>query len=257
MAGLCQNPLKENVLESKICDAICKCRNRVAREFRQKIKMFTEAPAIGLAQELLGRFLGVNSELPKTGDKVKTGPRQKCFAQQFNQSGQSDTWAGATPQDPCYLTEVPYKIKTGGLIQEKSDGRSTFPGGPQSPASVKYAVREVARVLGKGEVVIWDLIVLRNPALHAEWDNIEQIIEIKFHNDTLTDNQEIAKKTQMDEKIRIIDESECHCDDKDEEEKEKALHKVENLLRQLNDSARKTFGTAPGGFGTPFPIPLL
>ncbi|HHW9081558.1 TPA: DUF4150 domain-containing protein [Salmonella enterica] len=257
MAGLCQNPLKENVLESKICDAICKCRNRIAREFRQKIKMFTEAPAIGLAQELLGRFLGANSELPKTGDKIKTGPRQKCFAQQFNQSGQSDTWAGATPQDPCYLTEVPYKIKTGGLIQEKSDGRSTFPGGPQSPASVKYAVREVARDLGKGKVVIWDLIVLRNPALHAEWDNIEQIIEIKFHNDTLTDNQEIAKKTQMDEKIRIIDESECHCDDKDEEEKEKTLHKVENFIRQLNDSARKTFGTAPGGFGIPFPLPLL
>lgn len=144
MSGLCQNPLKENVLESKICDAICKCRNRVAREFRQKIKMFTEAPAIGLAQELLGRFLGVNSELPKTGDKVKTGE----------------------------------------LIQEKSDGRSTFPGGPQSPASVKYAVREVARDLGKGEIVIWDLIVLRDPALDAEWDNIEQIIEIKFHNIT-------------------------------------------------------------------------
>ncbi|AXM03257.1 hypothetical protein DKG79_08245 [Escherichia fergusonii] len=50
------------------------------------------------------------------------------------------------------------------------------------------------RNLSLGEVVIWDLIVLRNPALHAEWDNIEQIIEIKFHNDTLTDNQEIAKK---------------------------------------------------------------
>lgn len=255
MAGLCQNPLKENVLESKIFDAICKCRNRVAREFRQKIKMFTEAPAIGLARELLGRFLGVNSELPKTGDKVRTGPRQKCFAQQFNQSGQSDTWAGATPQDPCYLTEVPYKIKTGELIQEKSDGRSTFPGGPQSPASVKYAVREAARDLGKGEVVIWDLIVLRNSALHAEWDNIEQIIEIKFHNDTLTKNQNIAKKTQMDEKIRIIDESECRCDDQDEKEKEKIWDKIKSYIQQLNNSAENATGAAPGGTGIPLPIP--
>lgn len=110
--------------------------------------MFTEAPAIGLAQELLGRFLGVNSELPKTGDKVKTGPRLKCFAQQFNQSGQSDTWAGATPQDPCYLTEVPHIIDKSKLIQNRADGRSTFPGGPQAPASVKYAVRDVARDLG-------------------------------------------------------------------------------------------------------------
>ncbi|EOX8567418.1 DUF4150 domain-containing protein [Salmonella bongori] len=257
MAGLCQNPLKENVLESKICDAICKCRNRVAREFRQKIKMFTEAPAIGLAQELLGRFLGVNSELPKTGDKVKTGPRQKCFAQQFNQSGQSDTWAGATPQDPCYLTEVPYIIDKSKLIQNRADGRSTFPGGPQAPASVKYAVRDVARHLGKGKIVIWDLVVLKNSALSARWKNIEQIIEIKFDGDILTKNQEEALKTKMSEKVRIINENKCHCDDKDEEEKEKALHKVENFLRQLNDSARKTFGTAPGGFGTPFPIPSL
>ncbi|QMB01674.1 hypothetical protein HV012_12000 [Escherichia fergusonii] len=112
------------------------------------------------------------------------------------------------------------------------------------------------RNLSLGEVVIWDLIVLRNLALHAEWDNIEQIIEIKFHNDTLTDNQEIAKKTKMDDKIRIINESECHCDDKDEEEKEKARHKIENFIRQLNDSARKTFGTAPGGFCLPFPMLL-
>ncbi|HAK2953166.1 TPA: hypothetical protein H2A08_003699 [Salmonella enterica] len=58
----------------------------------------------------------------------------------------------------------------------------------------------MARDLGKGKVVIWDLIVLRNPALHAEWDNIEQIIEIKFHNDTLTDNQEIAKKHKCTKK---------------------------------------------------------
>lgn len=43
----------------------------------------------------------------------------------------------------------------------------------------------------------------------------------------------------MDDKIRIINESECHCDDKDEEEKEKARHKIENFIRQLNDSARK------------------
>ncbi|WP_179126007.1 hypothetical protein [Salmonella bongori] len=115
----------------------------------------------------------------------------------------------------------------------------------------------MARDLGPRKIVIWDLVVLKNSALSARWKNIEQIIEIKFDGDILTKNQEEALKTKMSEKVRIINENKCHCDDKDEEEKEKALHKVENFLRQLNDSARKTFGTAPGGFGTPFPIPSL
>lgn len=251
MAGLCQIRLPEQVLDKKICDAICKCRNRSAREFRQITKAFSESPALSLATLLMARFLGSNSELPRTGDKgVKTGPRQRCFAQQFNQEGGGSTWEGATPQDPCYLTEVPYKISSADLIRD-GDGRTTFYGGPFSPASVKDAVGK-ARELGPGEVVIWDLVTLKDPGLTAEWDNINQIIEIKFDGDSKTVNQELAEKV-MGEKLRYIEEKTCFCDDEDDREKERISRKIQNFANQLNASAAKTFGTAPGGS----PIPAI
>lgn len=56
MAGLCQNPLKENVLESKICDAICKCRNRIAREFRQKSKCSQRLQLLALPKNYWDAF---------------------------------------------------------------------------------------------------------------------------------------------------------------------------------------------------------
>lgn len=133
MAGLCQIRLPEPVLDKKICDAICKCRNRSAREFRQISRAFSESSTLVLATLLMTRFLGSNSELPRTGDKgVKTGPRQRCFAQQFNRKGGGSTWEGATPRDPCYLTEVPYKISTADLIKDGA-GRTTFSDGPPLP----------------------------------------------------------------------------------------------------------------------------
>ncbi|RJT42182.1 hypothetical protein [Rahnella woolbedingensis] len=107
--------------------------------------------------------------------------------------------------------------------------------------------------MGRGRVVIWDLVALKDPGLTAEWDNINQIIEIKFEGDTTTRNQNIALDAGMQEKVRIIDEKECGCDDKDDREKVRMRQKVEEFIRKLSESAAKTFGIAPGGG----PIPLF
>lgn len=244
MAGLCQSPLKKNSLESAICDAICKCRNLIAQEFRQKIDEFTISPALSLAQELMSRFLGDESELPKSEDQgIKTGPRQRCFAKEFNKPG-TIPWYGATPRDPCYLTEVPYKIHSRDLITSGS-GRTTYGGGPTAPASVRSALG-TARQMGKGKVVIWDLVALKEPRFSADWDNVDQIIEIKFEGDTRTLNQAIAMNEGMRDKVRIVDEKECRCDDKDDREKEKMNQKIVNFIRNLSNSAAKASGTAPG-----------
>lgn len=251
MSGLCQSPLKKNTLESDICDAICKCRNLIVQEFRKKIDDFASSPTLSLAQELMKRFLGDDSELPKTEDRgIKTGPRQRCFAKEFNKPG-TLPWYGATPQDPCYLTEVPYKIESMDLIRSSS-GRTTYGGGPTSPASVRSALG-TARQMGKGKVVIWDLVTLKVSRLPADWSNVDQVIEIKFAGDKPTRNQDIAMREGMGDKVRIVDEKECHCDDQDDREKERMSQKVEDYIRKLSESAAKIFGTAPGGG----PIPIF
>ncbi|WP_238485448.1 DUF4150 domain-containing protein [Rahnella ecdela] len=251
MAGLCQADLTQFELIDKICEAICKCRNLIAQEFRKQIDQFFSAPALGLAQEMMKRFLSDDSELPQTVDKgLKTGPRQQCFAKEFNQKG-TIPWYGATPQDPCYLTEVPYKIFSKDLITSGS-GRTTYSEGPTAPASVRRALG-TARQMGKEQVVIWDLVALKDPGLTAEWDNIHQIIEIKFEGDEATKNQKIALNAGMQKKVRLIYEKECGCDDKDDREKVRMRQKVEEFIRKLSESAAKTFGIAPGGG----PIPLL
>lgn len=255
MAGLCQARLSQFELEEKICEAICKCRNLIAAEFRQKIQTFTVSPTLSLAKEMMTRFLGDDSELPRSEDKgIKTGPRQRCFAKEFNKGG-TIPWFGATPEDPCYLTEVPYKIYSRELITSETD-RATFVGGPTSPASVKKAL-EAARELGPRKVVIWDLVALDNPNLPAKWSNVNQVFEIKFAGDEPTINQKIALRKGMKSKVRFMYEEECRCDDKDDREKERMRNKVENLLRQLNASAAKAFGTAPGPGGIPMPFPLI
>lgn len=251
LAGLCQSPLKQINLEDKICDAICKCRNLVAQEFRDKIQSFSIAPSLALAREIISRFLGDDSELPISEDNgIKTGPRQRCFAKEFNQKGQIP-WYGARPQDPCYLTEVPYKIKSGRLLSSAS-GRTTFDAGPIAPSSVKGALN-VAKRLGPGQIVIWDMVSLDNPALPAEWENIAQIIEIKFKGDTLTKNQKLAENMVRD-KLRTVNEAECRCDEKDEKEKQRTWDSVHDFIKQLNNSAAKTFGVLPGGGPLPLPI---
>lgn len=185
---------------------------------------------------------------------LKRVARQRCFAKEFNKEG-TIPWFGATPEDPCYLTEVPYKIYSRELITSETD-RATFVGGPTSPASVKKAL-QAARELGPRKVVIWDLVALDNPNLPAEWSNVNQVFEIKFAGDEPTINQKIALRKGMKSKVRFVYEEECRCDDKDDREKERMRSKVENLLRQLNASAAKAFGTAPGPGGIPMPFPII
>lgn len=110
---------------------------------------------------------------------------------------------------------------------------------------------------GPGKIVIWDLVTLKDPGLTAEWDNIDQIIEIKFDGDSKTVNQELALTTKMKGKVRIIEEEMCFCDDEDDREKEEVESKVKNFLKQLGKSfAKGPGGMTPGGIPISFPFPI-
>lgn len=253
MAGLTQPTIEDTDLGANICLAICKCRNLFAQEFRKKIQLFTSSPSLVLATEMMERFLVSDSELPRSDViGIKIGPRQQCFAKEFNQEG-TLPWYGATPKDPRYLTEVPYKIESRELITSGS-GRTTFPGGPAAPASVQKALG-VARQMGPKQVVIWDLVAVKTPGLSADWRNVEQIFEIKFAGDKRTPNQSLAIDS-MGNKVRFVFEEECHCDDKDEREKEDTKNKIKKFLKQLGKSFANGPGGVPGPGGLPMPLPL-
>ncbi|MFH5067750.1 DUF4150 domain-containing protein [Enterobacter cloacae complex sp. 2024EL-00215] len=266
MAGLWQKDLPEE-LTKKICDAICECKDKqsiatalVSRAMKGEQSSLLALIALSTQPGFFGAVFGSGTDSSggsedSEDDLHNTGKRQEFFAEQFIDEG--IFWTGTTPKDPAVLVEVPYEIQSGDLIYSLTD-RTTFPGGPTAPASKVRALNH-AKTIGKGEVVIWDMIVVEDKYQRADLSNIKKILEIKFAGDSLTGNQKKAmnKNKNMASQISIIDEADCRCDsDEREEERERAWRNVRNFIDQLNKSAQKTFGV-PGAPGGPAPIPLL
>lgn len=245
MAGLWQQDLPPG-LEDKVCDAICKCRSRISALKAEGMKGLES-----LLRKVLFSNLGIH--IDKTPEdymsdidehaqrlaKEMNGAhlRQKCFAGEFAW-GNPDY--GPTPKDPRYLVEVPYNIQSRSVYLSegkppKYPQRTTYPGGPLAPMSKMKAVNRASKI-GAGQIVIWDLVVLKNHAYPADWGNVSKILEIKFDNDKLTNNQELAIEHTMGEKVFVVDEKDCKCDDRDREEKERAAKRLRNLINAINKS---------------------
>lgn len=257
MAGLWQKNLPRE-LSKRICDAICDCKDKesVATAFAKKIinggNLTNLLALIALAQ-ISGRDTTTESGDTEE-DLHQTGKRQECFAEKFIDKGM--IWTGTTPKNPSELVEVPYEIFSGDLIYSQTK-RTTFSGGPRAPGSKVRALNH-AKSLGKGEVVIWDMVILENQYLQADINNIKKILEIKFAGDTLTKNQEIAlrKNKEMSSKVSVVDEADCLCDsDKRKQERERTWNKLGDYIDLLNKSTQKTFGF-PGMGPGPIFIPI-
>ncbi|NHZ37797.1 DUF4150 domain-containing protein [Massilia rubra] len=239
MAGLKQITLPAPLME-KICIAICECRKKYFPSGTEMAEVAEKAwDAIRGTEDL-------TLESPSAANE--THRRQACFADQFNKSGWA--WIGTVPKDPKVLTEVPYKIPTDLIASET--GRTTFPGGPTAPASVKRVMNKSHG--NKGTIVIWDMVTLKNGSLPATWDNVDKIVEIKFAGDDWTPNQSKAMKNlEVNGKLVRIDESDCACD-LEENEQRRENNKV---IKEIGESMKKASGLfgppgLPGRPGLPF-----
>lgn len=253
MAGEWQKDLSPELVE-KICEAICKCRKQVMPP--------TAADTEEALSDAVDAVRGVKDMSAEKNSNVgNVHRRQACFAEQFNASG--IPWYGTKPNDMQVLTEVPYQNGTQVLLS--GTARTTGPGmtGPTAPASVVRAL-SVARG-APGTVTIWDMVVLKNGNLPANFDNVDKIVEIKFAGDKLTPNQTKALKDErVEDKFLRVDEEDCMCDEKEEEERqqrEELMKKfLDNLLKYLKmmpfPGPRGLPGPGPMPIPEPVPIPL-
>lgn len=247
MAGEWQKDLPPGG-EDKICDAICKCRSRISALKAKGMKGLESFLGKVLLSDL-GIHVDETAEdyISNIDDHAESLAsemngshlRQACFAGEF-------AWGnpnyGPTPKDPRYLVEVPYNIWSKSVYLSEGTPprypqRRTYPGGPLAPMSKMKAVNRASQI-GGGKIVIWDLVVLKNPAYPADWDNVSKILEIKFDDDKLTKNQTLAINNTMGDKVFVVDEEDCKCDDRDREDKERAMKRLQNLINEINKSMR-------------------
>jgi hypothetical protein len=248
MAGLWQKDLPPG-LEQKICDAICECR----KKFAPTVTQLSQA-----AQDTMEAVRGVyDTTREESSAPNETHRRQACFAAQFNKSGMP--WSGATPSDPQVLTEVPYRIPNELIMSET--GRTTSVGGPTAPGSVQRALNQARG--NPGTVVIWDMVVLNNPAAPATWDNVKKVLEVKFKGDKFTDNQFRAlEHEKVRSKVERVDEADCRCDEREEEERERQNERIKDAIKKGGETMKKLLPLLPlpgpkgfpGGFGAPIPV---
>lgn len=241
MAGLWQKELPPSLVE-QICIAICLCRE----------KSMPTATEVGEVLERVGDAVrGVSDTTKDLPSAVnETHRRQSCFADQFNAEGKP--WYGTTPKDPSVLTEVPYRIPDS-LIKSKT-GRTTYPGGPTSPGSVQRALNQARG--NAGTVVIWDMVLLKNPALPADGANVKNYIEVKFKGDKWTTNQDVARRApSVKSKLLRVDEADCACG-ADEQQRQR---EIKRAMEKSADNAKKVLPLLmpPGVPGFPGRLPPI
>ena len=56
-----------------------------------------------------------------------------------------------------------------------------------------------------------DFTVMNNASRAARWNNAKAFVDVKFEGDTLTDNQQKAKKLAGKSKFKVIEEKDCAC----------------------------------------------
>jgi len=223
----------------RLMEAICKCRDdwRLTR---------TEVlESAGRAWEALtGKYDG--QEWPSALNE--THSRQACVANEMNTGS---PWRGGRPRDPAFLSEVGFR-KDGGWWFDpiySETGRTTFDGGPIAPGSPQRSLSE-ARRLGKGNVVVWDHVLSKDGNLPVSYDNTNLLLELKFPGDTVTDNQDLARRSSAVQNklfIGYAKDVDADCDVSEQERQRERNRNIEKIGESIEKAAPLI--TPPGGRG--------
>jgi hypothetical protein len=227
------------VVREQVIAAICKCRDQSS-----------VADVLGaLAESYRDMLFGKDMLADRPSDLNETHRKQQCFAEQFVQGGVLN-WNRSRPLDPSLLVEVPYARDplTGRYEMVPSTGRTTYDGGPVAPASLGRALN-LASQLGRYQVTILDLVNVIDPTQPATIANSKAILEIKFGNDTRTDNQSLAfESPSFAGKIHEVRERDytSECDLRDNVARESSARSVDQFIRSLSDSLLSNPPLPPG-----------
>jgi hypothetical protein len=243
LSGEWQKHLKPPLVE-KICNAICECRKKIMPSMTE----ITEA-----AGDIIDTVRGIdNTSAEKASNLNEVHRRQECFNKHFIKDG-DNPWHGARPEDPKVLSEVPY-YENGDLIRSQSTPpRTTYPGGPTAPGSIKRSLN-VAK--NNPMTVRWDMVVVKDQAKPAEWENVHKVLEIKFEGDDWTKNQKNAlRNPEIDAKVERVDEDDCGCDVEEERESARTAEKYSESIENSGELLRKMLPFF-GPPGSPIKVPL-
>lgn len=184
-------------------------------------------------EAITGRY--ENMEWPSSLNE--THSRQQCVADEMNTAS---LWRGGRPIDPAFLSEVGLRRDGGNWFDPiySETGRTTFDGGPIAPGSPQRSL-SVARQEGKGNVVIWDHTLLKNPYLPFSYDNTNLIVELKFAGDVMTNNQgkSLFESRLVQEKLAVlkVEDLAATCD----APKQERQREINSLIRQIGESMNK------------------
>lgn len=165
----------------------------------------------GEAQEICNAICDVVKEWPNK-KKKKGDTKQKEVAKKL--SGDGPMWTAK--KGSSIIPEVSYKIP-GGLGKKflrliKSATDRLIEGTKNIASGSMARGLNVAGALGKGNVVRWDIVVVKNPSQAPIPSNVKKYVEVKFPGDTDTKNQIKAKKKMKDKDKQItIGPADCGC----------------------------------------------
>jgi hypothetical protein len=172
----------------KLCDAACDALKRKA------------AGAPGKLQDLMNERLS-SSSFPTHGGQFTT------YLPKF-----ANILSEVPALTPLTFGSamLPLVSMTGRVL---SGGTSVL--APMAPGAAAFGgVAAAAKTLG-GRLVIWDAVILKNPAAGVTSSNVSRYVEVKFGPDKLTRNQRIAKLSMNDsdwaKRVEMRPEQDCRC----------------------------------------------
>ncbi|PTT84671.1 hypothetical protein DBR42_14860 [Pelomonas sp. HMWF004] len=227
----------------RFVEAVCNCKDN----WRWTGTQLSEVSGMAL-EAITGVYQG--QEWPSSLNE--THSRQQCVVEEMNTGS---LWRGGRPIDPAFLSEVGMRRDGGNWFDPilSETGRTTFDGGPIAPGSPQRALSE-ARLLGKGNVVIWDHALLNNENLPISYNNTNSLVELKFAGDDWTNNQGQARQSPLvkEKLIRLQAEDLAATCEAPKQERQREMNRViEKIGESMNKAAPLFTPGLPGLPGFP------